>query len=61
MKQSIFDIKLVEPEELFETTNPALQKVVEFQKTLACIDKKTFYAGLPKILKIVYKHFGIVG
>jgi uncharacterized protein (TIGR02594 family) len=59
MEQSIFDIKLVEPEELFETTNPALQKVVEFQKTLRFIDKKTFYSNINKIVGTVCKHFGI--
>lgn len=59
MKTSPFHVQLVEPEELFETTNSALQKVAKFQKSLASIDRKTFYSNLHKVTNIVCKHFGI--
>lgn len=49
----------IDPYELFETDNPALKKVVEAHETFKHLSEKAFYAGLPKVLKIVYKHFGI--
>jgi len=50
---------LIDPYELFETDNPALKKVVEAQKTFRNLSKKQFYAGLPEVVDIVCKHFGI--
>ncbi len=49
----------VDPYELFETDNPALKKVVEAQKTFRNLTEKEFRRGLPKIMNIVCKHFGI--
>ncbi len=49
----------VDPYELFETDNPALKKVVEAQKTFRNLTEKEFLRGLPKVMDIVCKHFGI--
>jgi hypothetical protein len=49
----------VDPYELFETDNPALKKVVEAQRIFRNLSEKEFLRGLPKVLDIVCKHFGI--
>jgi len=49
----------VDPYELFETDNPALLKVVEAQKTFRNLTEKEFRRGLPEVMDIVCKHFGI--
>jgi hypothetical protein len=49
----------IDPYELFETDNPALKKVVEAQKTFRNLSEKEFLCGLPEVLDIVCKHFGI--
>ena len=49
----------IDPYELFETDNPALKKVVEAQKTFRNLTEKEFLCGLPEVMDIVCKHFGI--
>jgi hypothetical protein len=49
----------IDPYELFETDNPALKKIVEAQKIFRNLSEKEFLRGLPKVMGIVCKHFGI--
>lgn len=51
---------LVEEEELFETTNPALLKIVDFKKKFGPVAAETeeeFMRHLPGIVDKVVKHF----
>lgn len=51
--------QFIDPYELFETDNPAMKKVVAAQRTFRDLSEKEFRRGLPEVLDIVCKHFGI--
>ncbi|MFA5256186.1 MAG: hypothetical protein WC419_05790 [Candidatus Omnitrophota bacterium] len=51
--------QFIDPYELFETDNPTLKKVVAAQKIFRNLSEKEFLRGLPEVMDIVCKHFGI--
>jgi len=50
-------IEFVDPYELYEPENPALQRINEFSETVRMPDEKFFRKNLKKIVNIVYTHF----
>ena len=52
-------INLIEKEELFEPSNPALQKVNAFLPELRSISDEEFNANVDKVVDKVCAHFGI--